>query len=239
MIVYKAINKVNGKIYIGQTRKTLEARRNAHFRNARKGVNTHFYNAIRKYGEDAFEFSVICTAETKEDLNLLETYYIQKYNSIKCGYNMVDGGDNNVMDIEWVYNKHKQRMQSEETRSKLSATMKQKIAEGRFFTEEHRKRLSEAAKGNHNFGSGDTRSIGCYCILEDSTRHDFHSYRDAWQWWKTVDNPFDTQAECVYQRKIKQSITSGYYTYGHSKIKYEYPKWYKGGDVNEKVTDQN
>ena len=239
MIVYKAVNKINGKIYVGQTCKTLDERKSVHFKKARGGVRTHFYDAIRKYGEDAFEFSVICVADTKEDLNLLETYYIQKYNSIKCGYNMVDGGDNNVMSIESVYNKHRLRMQSDDVRKKLSDTMRRKIAEGKFFTEEHRKRLSESAKGNHNFGNGDTRSIGCYCITEECEELHFHSYRDAWKWWSSTDNVFSTNAECVYQRKIKQSIKDGYYTYGHPSIRYEYPKWYKelGGDVDETVAD--
>lgn len=182
--MYKAKNKINGKVYIGQTKHTLEERREQHIKKAHSGVKTHFYNAIRKYGDNAFEFSVICTVDNKEDLNLLETYYIQLYNSIKDGYNMVDGGDNNVMCIQEVYEKHKSRMQSEETRKKLSNTMKKKIAEGRFFTPEHRKKLSESAMGNHNFGTGDTRSIGCYCDCGDGIIMRFHSYRDAYKWWK-------------------------------------------------------
>ena len=186
MIIYKAVNKVNGKIYVGQTSNALEVRKAQHLKKAHGGVKTHFYDAIRKYGDDAFEFSIVCEAKSKQDLNLLETYYIQKYNSIKEGYNMVDWGDNNVMCIDSVKMKHDQRMRSDEIRSKLSATMKKKIADGKFFTEEHRRKLSEAAKGNHNFGSGDTRSIGCYCILESGERYEFHSYRDAYHWWKTI-----------------------------------------------------
>ena len=107
--------------------------------------------------------------------------------------------------------------------------MKQKVKNGELFTEEHRRKLSESAKGNHNFGSGDTRSIGCYCVLETGEQLHFHSYRDAYKWWVSVDNIFDTSAECVFQRKIKQSISCGYYTYHYNRtgIKYEYPKWYK------------
>ena len=227
MIIYKAVNKVNGKIYVGQTSNALEVRKAQHLKKAHGGVKTHFYDAIRKYGDDAFEFSIVCEAKSKQDLNLLETYYIQKYNSIKEGYNMVDWGDNNVMCIDSVKMKHDQRMRSDEIRSKLSATMKKKIADGKFFTEEHRRKLSEAAKGNHNFGSGDTRSIGCYCILESGERYEFHSYRDAYHWWKTISHPFNTDAECIFQRKIKQSIKLGYYTYGRLGVEYQYPKWYR------------
>lgn len=229
MIIYKATNIINGKCYIGQTRHSLEKRKSAHLRNAKKGVKTHFYDAIRKYGEENFRWEIICSTNDKARLNELEDFYIHKYDSINHGYNMVDGGDNNVMDIESIKTKHDKVMQSSEVRSKISNTMKRKIANGEFFTEAHRRKLSESAKGNHNFGNPDTRSIGCYCVLENGEQLHFHSYRDAWQWWKTVVNPFDTDAECIYQRKIKQSIEKGYYTYhyNHNQIKYDYPKWFR------------
>lgn len=237
LIIYKATNKVNGKVYIGQTRRSLEERVAGHIKRAESGYKTHFYNAIRKYGVDAFDWEIICTADNKETLNELETYYITKYDSINSGYNMVDGGNNNVMDLPGVKQKHKKRMQSEETRKKLSDTMKKKIAEGRFFTPEHRAKLSASAMGNHNFGDKNyDQSIACYCIAANGEDYHFHSYRDAWKWWKEKDNPFDTDAECVFQRKIKQSIEEGYYMYKN--VKYVYPKWYKeGGDVNEKVSN--
>ena len=229
MIIYRAINKINGKCYVGQTRHSLDYRKSRHLQCAKSGVKTHFYSAIRKYGEDNFDWEVVCSTNNKQRLNELETFYIQKYDSIRHGYNMIDGGNNNIMDIESVKTKHDEKMHSAEVRSKISKTMKEKIARGEFFTEEHRRKLSESAKGNHNFGSGDTRSIGCYCILENGETLHFHSYRDAYNWWKTVDNVFNTTAECVYQRKIKQSIKNGFYTYGRNDIKYEYPKWFREG----------
>ena len=35
LIIYKAINRVNNKVYIGQTKNTLEYRKNQHFREAK------------------------------------------------------------------------------------------------------------------------------------------------------------------------------------------------------------
>lgn len=234
LIIYKATNKVNGKVYIGQTRRTLLARKSQHLKRARAGDKTKFYNALRKYGEDSFEWDIICEAYDKDTLNALETFFIGEYDSINSGYNMVDGGDNNVMDIPGVRENQRKRMQSEETRRKISETMKKKVSSGELFTDEHRARLSASMKGNHNFGTSDTRSLSCYCITESGDKLEFHSYRDAWKWWQNVENPFDTKAECVYQRKIKQSITQGYYSYKHKK--YKYPKWYKKeGDNNEEV----
>lgn len=230
MIIYKATNKINGKCYIGQTRHSLEHRKTIHLRYAKKGVDTHFYQAIRKYGEENFEWEIICSTNNKKHLNELETFYITKYNSIQNGYNMVDGGDNNIMDIESVKTKHDKVMRSPEVRNKISVTLKKYRAEHPF-TEEHRRKLSQKAKGNHNFGSGDTRSIGCYCVLENGEQLHFHSYRDAYKWWVTVDNVFNTKAECVYQHKIKQSIKNGYYTYKHNKTKYNYPRWFREKEV--------
>lgn len=173
---------------------------------------------------------------------------------------MVDGGDNNVMCIESVKMKHSQRMRSDEVRAKLSATMKKKITDGKFFTEEHRRKLSEAAKqriypktsepsisktNKLMLKRGDTRSVGCYCIDELGQKHEFHSYRDAGKWWFNNYKPFP-YSECVYQRKIKQCIELGYcyYTPGgcnrSATIKIDNIKWYKGGDFDaKKVTDKN
>lgn len=232
MIIYKITNKLNGKVYIGQTRYSLAKRKSAHIKCVENGVDRHLYNAMRKYGIENFVFEEIDHADTLTDLNYLEAYYITKYDSVRKGYNMGYGGDNNVMFSDVVKQKHDNKMRSKETRLKISNTMK-KYRKENPFTEEHRKHLSESAMGNHNFGNPDTRSIGCYCILENGERYDFHSYRDAWKWWITIDNPFDTEAECIYQRKIKQSIKLGYFTYGRSKDnKYFYPKWFrKGGDA--------
>lgn len=223
MIIYRATNKLNNKCYVGQTRHSLEHRKQVHLQKARQGVKTHFYSAIRKYGEDNFEWEIICSTNSKAVLNELETFYITKFNSIKNGYNMVDGGDNNIMDIESVKTKHDATMRSNEVRSKISVSMKMYRA-NHPFTSEHRRKLSERAKGNHNFGTGDTRSIGCYCVDADGDKHPFHSYRDAWKWWSSVPNVFDTKAECVYQRKIKQSIQTGQYSYKGET--YDVPRWY-------------
>lgn len=227
MIIYRATNKVNGKCYIGQTRHSLEYRKRVHLTKARQGIVTHFYSAIRKYGEDNFVWDIICSTKDKDTLNELETFYITKYDSIKHGYNMVDGGDNNIMDIESVKTKHDTIMQSTEVRSKISNSLK-KYRQQHPFTDEHRRKLSEKAKGNRNFGSGDTRSVGCYCVYDNGEVYHCHSYLHAGLFWYRKDSPFP-YSEAVYQRKIKQSIELGYCTYGRGKdqIIVTNPKWYK------------
>lgn len=49
MLIYKATNNINGKIYIGQTTKTLEERKKYHKRDSKR-IDNLFYRAIRKCG---------------------------------------------------------------------------------------------------------------------------------------------------------------------------------------------
>lgn len=209
MIIYKITNKINGKVYIGQTIHSLEARWKRHLKCAKDGVDTHLYQAIRKYGEDNFVPEIICEAKTKNELNILETYYIQEYDSIHLGYNMVDGGNNNVMFIPDVRQHHVDVVRSEENRTKISKSMKKKIADGDFFKPEHRQKLSVKAKGNKNGKGNPSHSIGCYCII-DGMRRDFPNYKEAGIWWYMKDKPFgDKYSQVTYQRKIIDCIETG------------------------------
>lgn len=106
MIIYYIKNKLNGKMYIGQTIKSLEVRLNGHMQCVRSGYNRKLYNAIRKYGWENFEYGILCECSSLEELNRMETEYIIKYDTFKNGYNMGLGGDNNVMFFEDTKEKH-------------------------------------------------------------------------------------------------------------------------------------
>jgi group I intron endonuclease len=92
-IIYAAINKINGNLYIGKTTKTLEQRKNKHLYCSEKlGLEYHFYRAIRKDGWKNFDWKIIDQAASKEEYNDLETYYIDFFDSYNNGYNMNLGG---------------------------------------------------------------------------------------------------------------------------------------------------
>lgn len=100
-IIYKATNKINNKVYIGQTIKSLQERIYAHVYRAKKSLNithTHFINAIRKYGENNFIWEVIDSGENQEELNQKESYWIKYYNTIENGYNIQEGGQESSSD---------------------------------------------------------------------------------------------------------------------------------------------
>ena len=91
MIIYKITNNENGKVYIGQTIRTLEERFNRHKNDALNNIlDTHFARAIRKYGKESFIIEVIDTANSQEELNQKEQYWIRFYNSVNEGYNETD-----------------------------------------------------------------------------------------------------------------------------------------------------
>jgi predicted GIY-YIG superfamily endonuclease len=101
MIVYKATNKINGKVYVGYTSKKLVERIYAHFRksiNAKeRAFSQPFKLALRKYGKDNFEWEELFSCETKAEACQKEIEMIEKYNSLSPnGYNMTLGGEGGI-----------------------------------------------------------------------------------------------------------------------------------------------
>lgn len=136
MIIYAFKNKINGKMYVGQTTRTLEERTNEHLRHNK----TAFDKALSKYGISNFEYKVIDTATTIEELNTKEIYWIKKLNSLAPnGYNLCFGGNNTL-----GYNHRK------DTKEKMRLAKKGKFEGennpfyGKKHTEETRKKMREA-----------------------------------------------------------------------------------------------
>lgn len=91
MIIYKVTNKINGKVYIGQTVRSLDERMKEHVRHNQ----TVFDKAIQKYGVENFVVDHIDSATDIEELNQKEIHWIDVYNSmIPNGYNQCIGGGN-------------------------------------------------------------------------------------------------------------------------------------------------
>lgn len=96
MIIYLARNRINGKVYVGQTVVSLAERMGDHRRKALvHRSRSHFHSAIRKYGFDAFEWTILERSLMREALNSSERAWIKKYHSTdpRRGYNNTTGGD--------------------------------------------------------------------------------------------------------------------------------------------------
>lgn len=94
-IIYKVTNQQNEKVYIGQTIQTLAERKSKHYSKAKQEneYNTHFINALRKYPKESFIWEAIDEAQSQDELNNKEKYWINYYNSVEKGYNTKDGGE--------------------------------------------------------------------------------------------------------------------------------------------------
>lgn len=91
--IYKIINDINQKIYVGKTEFSIEKRFKEHCRDAFKERNEKrpLYSAMRKYGIEYFHIELI---EETDDPEEREIYWIEQYNSYgSTGYNATLGGD--------------------------------------------------------------------------------------------------------------------------------------------------
>jgi group I intron endonuclease len=91
--IYIIKNKINNKIYIGQTKASIEKRWSGHKSRCNNGSKLAIHAAMRLYGIENFFIELLDTAFDLPDANKKEIKMINDYNS-KCpnGYNMVDGG---------------------------------------------------------------------------------------------------------------------------------------------------
>lgn len=175
-IIYGATNKINGKIYIGQTTKSLAERRYAHINSAKNHSSPYgiLHKAIRKYGFDSFTWKIIARCDSKKELNEMEFHYIKQYSShVPNGYNLTYGGEG-VLGMKHT-DKAKQRMSEKRSGSgnpmynksiskicgdKISLKLKKYYAEnaGSFFGKKHtiasrqKMSVSRTGTGNHLYG---------------------------------------------------------------------------------------
>jgi group I intron endonuclease len=99
-VIYKATNKVNGKIYIGYDSAWPNRRYQHIWESSRRPTGVVFHQAIKKYGADQFEWSIEYESSDPDfTLNIMEGYFIRLYQSHYStgkGYNMSYGGEGQI-----------------------------------------------------------------------------------------------------------------------------------------------
>jgi group I intron endonuclease len=132
-IIYCFTNKVNGKEYIGQTKRLLAQRIKDHVLASRRKCRCRLVGrALAKYGISGFVVSILDSAADQVSLDLLERQYIVQRNTLSpYGYNLKDGG-------QAGFGGHF----SEETKKRISESLS-----GRVRSEEHKQHLSDALRG--------------------------------------------------------------------------------------------
>ena len=128
--VYKHTSP-SGKVYIGITKYNPTKR----WRNG-KGYheNSYFWRAICKYGWDAFTHEIVASLLSREEAAAMEVDLIAKYksNDPEHGYNITAGGEVNILprsSLEKIREKNKHIVFTDEHRRKISEARKKLLAE--------------------------------------------------------------------------------------------------------------
>lgn len=164
--IYCWTNKVNGKIYIGQSRR-LNSRKSKFLRfNEYRYGGDFINNARKKYNDISYwEYEVLeyCSSD---ELNDKEKYYISFYNSTdkRIGYNLRDGGDVGFYVSDETRQKlsvsHKGIKLSDETKRKMSISRsgENNCNYGKPMSDETKQKLSNSLKGKKSWNKGLTMS---------------------------------------------------------------------------------
>lgn len=165
-LIYLLLNKYNGKIYIGQTWKSLQDR----FNNGYGYINcVYLNNAIKKYGKDNFQYKILTVCGTQETANYWEDYFIERYGSRDAviGYNIKEGGSNGRLSSQTIKKISKSligvntwtkgRIVPQETKNRQSQSMIGKNV-GNILTDETKKKISLSKIGKPSPNKGKVMS---------------------------------------------------------------------------------
>jgi group I intron endonuclease len=161
-VVYIAINKINNKVYVGQSF-NFKKRKRQHITSALNGLDYPFYKAIRKYGKENFEWRIICECSEQSLLNKAEQVFIDYYGGInsKKNYNAKDGGYRGTLCEESrkkIGNSNKGKKRTIEVKNKLSEMRRGRILNkdisgdknpmfGKHHSDETKQKIRKALKG--------------------------------------------------------------------------------------------
>jgi len=186
--IYMIRNKINGKIYIGQTIQPIKTRLQQHQQNLRRSVIS---NAIKKYGWKNF---VIDWYECPdEDLNFDEELLVREMGTISPdGYNLMEGGGS-------------KGKRSKESRQKMS-----KAHLGKILSDEHKQKLRIANPTYGKFGE-DNPNFGRKSSEETKQKQSENNANNKRVYQYDLDGTFiDTFRSCdEAARNIKGDGTDG------------------------------
>ena len=135
-IIYRIVNKVNKKSYVGFTTKTTEERWKEHLLSSKKGSMRALQCAIRKYGTESFSVEILEEGwDPKIGLVIREPHWIS---ILKPEYNMTRGGEGVV---GYVHTPEQNKLKSNRMKGKFNGGH---IA----YTEERRKEQSIRMMGH-------------------------------------------------------------------------------------------
>lgn len=178
-IIYLHRNKINGKVYIGQTCRKPERRYGAegiYYKKCKR-----FYSAIQHYGWDNFEHIILKTGLTKEQADEYEKFYIIEYKSSEpeYGYNLLEGGSNLSNYWDKIENREKQSKDK------------------KIYINEHPEVLEKMIKHSHTAEINEQKSI----LMKQRYANQENSLY-------AINEKRKNQVECVESGEVFPSITT-------------------------------
>lgn len=230
--IYKIENLVNGKVYIGQTRKRFKRRKGSHVAKLKGNyhINDHLQNSWNKYGKENFKFSIIERCLTR-NLDDREIYWIDYYKEKTELYNFEGGG-------------HKRKIITKETREKLSKAGKKAYKDPEILARRKKQWEEISGKGHFNnkkiicvndqkifysitaaseyYGikmrniSDVVRGRHPRCYSKDKKRKlQFEYYEEGKEYkLKSITHPLAKKVRCTTTGEIFKSITAAGKKYG-------------------------
>ena len=189
--IYILKNKVNGKIYIGQTTRPIQKRLQEH-RTGKSSNCVSIYRAIKKYGWGNFEKDWYECPD--EDLNFDEELLVREMETVAPdGYNLREGGGSCGKP-------------SDETKQRMSEAQI-----GKPKSEETKQKLSEALLGEKNPNFGKPKSDETKQKMSETQRGEkHHKSRRVYQYDLdgTFINSFGSSGEAGRHLKKSRSAIS-------------------------------
>jgi group I intron endonuclease len=182
--IYKVVNQINGKVYIGFDSKwpNRVKKHKWNYLKSKQKKNFRFYCALRKYGWDNFKWEIIYQSKDGQHcLKVMESHFIQEYDSYLNGYNMTLGGDGTLGKEPWNKGKKMQAMDSE-IKKRISQTMT-----GKLRTKEHCDNLSESMKGKKNNNKKLKTPDGIFKSAKDAAQ--FYGLNKNTMYYRIYHNP--------------------------------------------------
>lgn len=132
---------MNGKEYVGQTRRTIERRWLQHCSSSSTGCRA-LSSAISKYGKESFEIIHLATAFSKHELDDMESAEVEARRTLSPnGYNLKHGGGSRA-----PFSEESRRLMSSVHTSDHLRELHSKASKKRWESESYRATMAEVAK---------------------------------------------------------------------------------------------
>lgn len=176
--VYKIINLINNKIYVGSSSSEKDGFKdsiNTHIRllNNNKHPNKHLQSSWIKYGSKNFKFEIIETIKGKEKIIEREQFYIDYYDvtNPEKGYNKSPIANSQ---LNFKHSDESKKKMSESTKkySKEISERIKKINTGRKMSDETKEKISKKLKGvkRDDYFKEKMKIVGKNRILSEETK---------------------------------------------------------------------